>query len=326
VFSREGDVIRTRAATVGLALCACSGTLFVDATPPRLRRVVAQYQTSGLAEPLVLVKLLELYVEDPGTCGVAKSWFLDATHRALVGLSVEQVELATRDLAPQCTQREGVALDVDGIVAEVHAFALAHPQAHVRPVILYANNLELPLSPARSSSLGTLAARLTAQQGTPPLVWLVASKTVAKQLVSDYAQDWTYAGDPAVAGAMGSFAQLTLPLQTEAGTVSDPQPLLKAADLEGAQAFKLCAAIAGATANGLPEPGVAAKVDRAAPPRWQVVLPQQLAAPKSAFSTHTVTAKLEVCDGNCDRFYSIDPDQLQRGWDVTKGCALAEGN
>jgi hypothetical protein len=317
-------VIRTWAASAGLALCACSGTLFVDATPPRLRRVVAEYKTRAQAEPVLFVQLLELYVEDPGTCGVAKSWFLDSTRRALLGISVEQLELAPRDLAPQCTQREGVALDVDRLVAEVRTFALAHPQAHVRPVILYANNLELPLSAARSASLGTLAARLTAQQGTPPLVWLVASKTVTKQLVWDHAQDWTWAGDPVVSAAMRSFAVLALPLQTEAGTVSDPQPLLSSADLEGAQEFKLCAAITEAATSGLPEPGgIAARVDRAAPPRWQVVLPQQLAAPKSAFSTHTVTARLEVCDGNCDRFYNIDPDQLQRGWDVTRGCALA---
>lgn len=316
-------MIRTWAASAGLALCACSGTLFVDATPPRLRRVVAQYKTGAQAEPLLFVQLLELYVEDPGTCAVAKSWFLDSTRRALSGISVEQLELAPRDLAPQCTQREGVALDVDRLVAEVKTFSLARPQAHVRPVILYANNLELPLSPARSGSLGALAARLTAQQGMPPLVWLVASKAVTKQLVWDNAQDWTWAGDPAVAGAMRSFALLALPLQTEAGTVSDPQPLLSSADLEGAQEFKLCAPIVDAATSGLPEPGITARVDRAAPPRWQVVLPQQLAAPKSAFSTHTVTAKLEVCDANCDRFYDIDPDQLQRGWDVTRGCALA---
>jgi hypothetical protein len=287
-----------------------------------LRRVVAQYKTGTQAEPLLFVQLLELYVEDPGTCAVAKSWFLDSTRRALFGISVEQLELAPRDLAPQCTQREGVVLDVDRLVAEVRTFSLAHPQAHVRPVILYANNLELPLSPARSGSLGELAARLTAQQGMPPLVWLVASKTVTKQLVWDNSQDWTWAGDPVVSGGMRSFAQLALPLQTEAGTVSEPQPLLSSADLEGAQEFKLCAPILDAATSGLPEPGLAARVDRAAPPRWQVVLPQQLAAPKSAFYTHTVTAKLEVCDGNCDRFYDIDPDQLQRSWEVTRGCAL----
>ena len=52
-------------AAIGLALCACGGTLFVDPNPPLLRRVVAQYSTHGAAEPLIYLSLLDLYVEDP---------------------------------------------------------------------------------------------------------------------------------------------------------------------------------------------------------------------------------------------------------------------
>ena len=310
------------AAVIGAALCACGGTLFVDPNPPRLRTAVAQYTTHAVVEPLVYVTLLDLFVEDPGTCDVAKSWFLAVTQRAMQGLTPDQSQL-TRDLAPRCTQREGIVLDVEGLVAEVRSIALSHPQAHLRPVLLYANGLDLPVPPARRQSLATLAASLTAL-GMPPLVWLVASKPVAGQLTSDHAQDWTYAGDPAVATEMAAFAQLSLPFQTEAGTDSGPQPLLNGPDLERVREIKLCSSDSTASLTGLPQPGIAVRVDRSVPPVWQITLPPQIASTKAAFLPHTVTAKLELCDGNCDRYYNVDPDQVQRGWDVITGCLLKE--
>ena len=313
-----------KAAVLCAALCACGGTLFIEPNPPRLRRVAARYTTSSMPEPLVFLPLFDLYVEDPAGCAPAKSWFADAAHRAVLGLAPDASELAARDLAPRCTQREGVELDVSAVLAEVRAVALARPQAHLRPVILYANGLDLPLSASRSRSLVTLLASLTAELGRPPLLWLVASKAVSAQLVPDQAQDWTYAGDPAMAAAMRSFAELTLPLQTEVGTVSQPLPLLGSADLESVQQFKLCSSDSSASLPGLPGPGVAARLARAAPPLWSVVLPAQVAARKSSFSTHTVRVGLEVCDLHCDRYTAIDPDQLQHSWDTVTGCQLPE--
>ena len=316
-------MIRRGPAAIGVALCACGGTLFVDPTPPRLRRAFAQYTTSAVPEPLVWVPLLDLYLEDTGSCAFAKSWFVESAQRAMQGLATDQVALAPRDLSPRCTQREGVVLDVEGIVSEVRSAALARPLAHVRPVILYANGLDLPLPPARSQSLGNLEARLTAQLGIAPLVWLVASQVVTRQLVADFAQDWTYAGDPAMAVAMRGFAQTSFPLQTELGTVSEVQPLLGGPDLERAKEVKLCFVDPAGTVSGLTgQLGVAAPLDRSRPPAWQVLLPPQLAATRTSFSTHTVVARLELCDGDCNRFYRIDPDQTQQGWDIITGCLL----
>ncbi len=309
-------------AAAAVALCACGGTLFVDPNPPRLRRAVAQYTTRASAEPLIYVPLIDLYIEDPNTCVFAKSWFLDAAQKAMQAATPNLLGLATQDLAPDCTQREGVALDVDGIVRDLRLLAANNPQAHLRLVILYANNLALPLPAARSQSLSTLSAKLTALQGMPPLLWLVGSKVLARQLASDTALDWTYAGDPAMVTALHSATQLSLPLQTEVGTVSQQQPLLSGADLVRAQEIKLCGLDPEATVTGLPAPGLSARLDRAAPPAWQITLPPQLAASKALFSPHTVVAKVELCDGNCDRYYRVDPDQLQRGWDTINGCLL----
>ena len=313
---------RNKVAAIGVALCACGGTLFVDPNPPQLRRVVAQYITRAAAEPLLYVQLADLYVEDPNTCVFAKGWFLDVTQKAMQGATSSQLALAPQDLAPDCTQREGVALDTDSIVRDLQLLIANNPRAHLRLVIVYANNLNLPLPAARSQSLSTLSARLTALQGMPPLLWLMASKAVARQVAADTALDWTYAGDPSMVTALRGAVQLALPLQTEVGTVSEQQPLLSGLELARAQQLKLCASDAAATVTGLPAPGVAATLDRSALPAWQITLPPQLAATKANFSPHTVTAKVELCDGNCDRFFKVDPDQAQRGWNVIKGCLL----
>lgn len=311
---------RSGAAGLAIALCACGGTLFVDPTPPRLRKVTAQYTTSAVAEPLVFLPMLDLYIEEPGSCAPAKSFLLDALLSALEG--TVHLQLSTQDLAPECTQREEVRLDVDGIVAVVKAVSAVNPAAHVRPVLIYANNVALPLPQRRSQELAALSAKLLAQQGMPPVLWLVSSKAISLQLPADGATDWTYAGDPAMATAMRAFAQQALPLQTELGTVSPSEPLVNGADLATARQAKLCVADPAATVTGLAAPGVASPIDRANPPRWQISLPPQAAALKHLFSLHTVIAKVELCDGHCDRYYRIDPDQLQHGWDVTKGCLL----
>ncbi len=311
-----------KAAAIGVALCACGGTLFVDPNPPQLRRVVAQYSTHGAAEPLIYLSLLDLYVEDPNTCGFAKNWFSDVTQKAMQETSSNQLALATQDLAPQCTQREGVILDTESILRDVQLLMANNPLSHLRLVIVYANNLNLSLPPERSESLRTLSARLTALQGWPPLLWLVSSKVIAKEVFADATSDWTYAGDPAMVTAFRASLKLALPLQSEVGTVSQLQPLLSSSDLGRAQQFKLCSSDPEATLPGVPVLGMAATLNRSTPPAWQITLPPQIAVTKVGFTLHTVKAQVELCDGNCDRYLKIDPDQLQQSWNVFRGCML----
>jgi len=263
--------------------------------------------------------VLNLFIEGAADCSSAKQDTLRALRSAFARAGGQQLEIAAQDLSPGCRERGQMALDVNAIGAAFSAAQQALPAAHVRPVIVYVDDIDLPVPS------GTLAGMFSARATLPqlrPVVWSVSFASVAAQLAADQNAAWTYAGDPELAKRVGALVDSQLPFRSTATPTSGPVALLDAAELDVTREFKLCAASPQAMAGTYPEPGATQRLDRAHPPTIVFVIPQSIAVPKSSYANVTVEASVEGCTGNCERYFIREPGADPLRWDEMRRCAL----
>jgi hypothetical protein len=290
---------------------------FVDPNPPSLFRTTARFTSSSVDEPVVWVAVLNLFIQEASECAWARQTTLSALRAAVARAGGQQLELTAQDLSPQCRRRGEIALDVNALRAGFGAARAAFPGAHVRPLIVYADDIDLGL-PAQVAS--AVAAARTTTGNSPALLWTVSFASVSNQIRADRQVAWRYAGDATLADRLGEVAKADLPLRTTATVSSGPVPLLEAAQLETTLEFKVCAI--SAAAESYPELKVTHRLDRAHPPTATFLLPQDVALPKSAFQNSTFEASVEGCAANCDRYFIREPGDDPYRWNEMSGCAL----
>src|SRR5438067_2870129 len=301
-----------------LPLCAClltgcGAVHFTDPNPPQLFRSVAQYTSAAVPEPVVWLAVLDLFTEsgNADACAAARVWTLQAIHDAMTAVRAPQMELPHADLSPSCTQAADRSLNTSLLEQQLRSAAAAFPSAHVRVVVVYANDIALEVPGTIVDGLQTLR-----QYG---LLWTIARGPVSSQLASDRSVAWTFVSDPGLRKAIAAAAADDLPLQTDAIDAS-AKPILGRDDLPRARELKVCAAtqavVQHVAVDGTPSP-----VDRAGPPTFQPQFNQRYAVPKSQFAPQRAEVDVEGCMAHCDRFFTARPGDLRR-WDTTQGCLL----
>jgi hypothetical protein len=90
-----------------LALIAlgCGEVHFVEPAPPQLFRARPAYTPMSIAEPLVWIAVLDLFIEDAAACAWARQTTLATLRDAVVSVGGSQLELPAQDLAPDCRVR-----------------------------------------------------------------------------------------------------------------------------------------------------------------------------------------------------------------------------
>src|SRR5438067_1121387 len=133
-----------------LPLCAClltgcGAVHFTDPNPPQLFRSVAQYTSAAVPEPVVWLAVLDLFTEsgNADACAAAHVWTLQAIHDAMTAVQAPQMELPHADLSPSCAQTADRSLDTSSLEQQLRSAAAAFPSAHVRVVVVYANDIAL---------------------------------------------------------------------------------------------------------------------------------------------------------------------------------------
>ena len=318
--SRGATVFRMRVALLAFFLASCGEVHFIDPNPPRLFRSSASYTSASVGEPVVWIAILDLFFEDASGCDWARAATLAAVRQGFAGAGTPQLELSAQDLSPDCRQRGQQALDVAGVRAQFDSAQAAFPGAHVRPVIVYVDDVDLPVP---TEILVALRA-VRSSAALPALLWTISQASVSTQLASDRAVSWSYAGDADLASRVGASVEADLPLQTTATLSSGPIPLLTAAQLETTREFRLCAD-PDAGASGYPPVGPAHVLDRARPPTITFAVPQHVAMPKSLFRNSTFDVAVEGCTANCERYYIDEPGGDPVRWDESNRCLMRNG-
>jgi hypothetical protein len=304
--------------TILLALFAfgCGEVHFIEPNPPRLFRNRPIFTSASVSEPLVWVAVLNLFIQETGGCAPAREATLATLRDAISRSGTTQIELPAQDLAPDCRQRGEKALDAVALQSAAAAAQQALPGAHVRPLVIYIDDIDLPLAN------DVPAAIANARSATGTLLWTISFESVSNQLRADRRIDWTYAGDAALADRLNQAVKADLPLQTTASPTSGPIPLLDASQLETTREFRVCAVPPGAVADSYPEMRTTHLLDRAHPPTITFELPQLVAMPKTSFNNSSFEALVEGCTGNCDRYFIREPGDDPFKWDEMRSCAL----
>jgi hypothetical protein len=309
-----------RAVLLALLLVGCGEVHFVDPNPPRLFRTSATYRSAAIDEPVVWIAILDLFFEDVSGCDWAREATLLSVRQGFAAAGTQQLELAAQDLSPDCRERGQVPLDVAGLRAQFDSAQAAFPGAHVRPLIVYVDDVDLPTSAEVLAALQAVRSRPDA----PALLWTISHASVSAQLGADRAVSWSYAGDADLPNRVDAAVKTDLPLQTTAALSSGPVPLLSASQLETTREFKLCKN-PDAGASDYPPVGAAQILDRAHPPTIQFAVPQRVAIPKSLFQDSTFDMTVEGCTANCDRYYIGEPGADPVRWDEANRCLLRNG-
>lgn len=296
-----------------LVLAACGSVNYTDPNAPRLFRSTVTYTTSAQEEPLVWMPLIDLFDESGINCTAAQAWLRQAIRSAVQATSHNPVELEGALVSPGCDQQPSRTLDVDALRQQIADAAAARPTAHVKALVVYANNISLPAPAGVVEGLSQLRAS--------GFLWLLARAAIESSVPADAAQDWTFTYDATLSANLSKTLAPVFPLISDAGADSGPQPILGRDDLPHTQAVKICKTGPSLSFPDVPRNGTAFAVNPAQPPHYRVTFPQQVAVPHANFSVQKTSFEIEGCSANCAGYFSSEPGDLRR-WDQTRGCFL----
>src|SRR5207253_2537407 len=115
-----------------------------------------------------------------------------------------------------CRERGRVALDLNGVRAGFDSALTAFPGAHVRPVIVYVDDVDLP------TSAETLAALHAARSlsDPPALIWTISHAPVAGKLPAAHPPTITFTVPQLVATPKSLFKTSTFDMTVEGCTAN----------------------------------------------------------------------------------------------------------
>jgi len=247
---------------------ACGEVHFIDPNPPRLFRNTAVYTSSSVNEPVVWVAITNLFLQDSSQCASARETTVAAIRQAMARAGGQQLELDAQDLSPDCRQRGETALDIHALRSGIAAAQTTLSPGHVRPVIVYADDIDLAVSGTVPTDLGTIRSSVN----PPALLWTLSYDSVGAQLGADRRIAWSYAGDPKLADRIFETVSADLPLQSSGSATSGPVPLLQGGQLDVTREFKVCAV--SPQADSYPTLHVTHVLDESNPPIITFVIPQ----------------------------------------------------
>jgi hypothetical protein len=300
------------------ASAAC-GVGFVEAQPPNLTTLQVKYSATSAAEPVVYGLLIDLDIPDPTACAAAMSWVEGFVQAAMLKADAGAIALPEQRLSGNgCAPLYSRSIDTLALSTAIAVVQAARPAAHVRPVLIYVNNLALPLAYGVSSGLTALHG-LVLSGGVHPLLWAVApgQAIASANGIVQSSVVWTFSQDAQVATAVAALVASELPLQSSAGGGSGP--LAIAPDkLARVQMLKLCTSDATLTSTTLPQDGRPYALGD--PPIFTFTLPATVAVPLAAFTLPSGSVVVEGCTAFCNHFVLGNDQDLGVPWSSVSSC------
>jgi hypothetical protein len=293
---------------------------FVDPYPPQLELLEREQQVGPRDAPLVYGLIFDLNLPNTAECFRVKSQITSRMRAVLLPAGREGLEMAVQDLAPECQQSGDRLLSTASYDAWLGRAQAQFGAARVKPVLIYFNNVNLPLP----NSLQVQLSQLRFWSLGPALVWGVTTPEAEQGVTYDNQSPWTYSSDGQLTAGLESAAKQQLPLLV----VDAPPggyPLFTPAELASVRAFKACTPVPTLKGANFTFSQKAVTVNPADPPRLQVTVAAQPPAPRTqTIPTRSVRFKLEVCHEHCERLYTTPPEGELLAWDVTPRCLLVD--
>jgi hypothetical protein len=290
----------------------------VDPLPAELARLQRSHEVQAAPAPVVYGLVFDLYLADATECARVHQQLTSALRAAMLPGTREGMELAAQELSPGCSASPGSRrFDRAAFDSGVWAAQQRFGAGRVRPVLVYFNNLALPLPSGLRSDL-----QLLRDGSSKALVWaLTLQPASATGLPFDLAQPWTHSADPALSAPLEKAAAAQLPLE-QVRPPAEGFPVFTASELTTIREFKGCTNLGALSGLNFTYGPRATKVSAAAPPRVTMALPAVgLPTPRGTVQALSVRYEVEVCRANCERTYE-PPDGEAVFWNTTSGCQL----
>lgn len=291
----------------------------MDPYPAELERLPRSHVIPVQPAPVVYGLVFDLYLADAAECERVHQKLSSAMRAAMLPPGREGMELTAQDLSPGCSVPPGSRrFDTAAYNAAYAAAQQRFGANRVRPLLVYFNNLALPMSESLRFDLQTLRTA-----GSAPLIWaLTLQSSTRTDLPFDVSRTWTHSADPALTAPLEESARQVLPLDQ---LLPGPEgfPVFTATEQATILEFKGCTGaekIAGLNFTYGPN---ATAVSAARPPRVTVTLTTARPAARGTLQSQTVTYEVEVCRAHCDRSYE-PPEGLAVIWHTTAGCQLTK--
>ena len=193
------------------AAVACD-TAFVEPTPPTLVGGKRVFAPVPIVEPVVHALVVDFEIPDPAHCAatVARA---EAVLRSIAA-SGRSAALPTVHLAPGCRQLPFRFFDASLIEQPSREAEASFPGSAIRPVVLYVNNVDLPLPFGVTEGLRALRFSATAQGRLAPRVYGLALEKARASGGFDAVGSWTHAGDEAMWTAVEELIGREVPFES----------------------------------------------------------------------------------------------------------------
>jgi hypothetical protein len=306
-----------------LALAACTGTRFVDPHPPELVRLDREYQPTEVEEPVVYAVIFDLHIADPTECEPVKTRLRQQLRDAMLASGRRGGELPAQDLSPTCVQQPDRSMNEEAFNAAVVSMEGIFGARHVRPILVYFNNVDLPIPNALKTDLVNLR-HLANQRGAPvPMLWGLGLPRLLSDTTFDLSSRWTYSTDPSLLSELVRGAQTDLPLIALQGTPAGGLPLFTDAELTWVKEFRTCGADPRLSGFDFALGPPSQQLDPAWPPHYQFQV--NASAPpvlRSQLQNNPLTFYIEACKANCERFVDLPAQAGLAIWNRHPHCVL----
>jgi hypothetical protein len=294
-------------------------TYFVDPHAPDLSTLPREQVVKVRDAPVVYGLLFDLNLPNASECTRLKNQLTTAFRAALLPTGREGMELPARDLSPDCVQRGSREYPSFTYENDSREAVNRFGEERVRPVLLYFNNVELPLPLNLQRDLNQLQELSRA----PAQVWALATPDALSGVRVAQSAPWTYSTDPRLTAKLEETARAQLPFLELERPPSDGFLLFTPKELSSVREFKGCTSSRTLSGVNFTYGTHATPVDAGRPLRFQLDIPKQSPVPRTQkLQPVTFSFSLEVCHERCERFYPALPDGELLAWNATPRCFL----
>lgn len=304
-------------ALAGLGATGCE-TRFVDPTPPQLTRLDKFLDVNAVDLPLAYAVILDLHLPDPGECARARDRVVSTVHALLLSKVPQLHAMRLLDLSPGCQQADERRISFTVYNAELRQAQNLYPDRPLRPLLLYFNNIDLPLTEGLFHDFERLRGEAALRNAPIPLMWATAlPRTLLGGISFDATQPWTYSTDPRLFDGLNETASRQLPLRLARATPPEGALLFSEQEQSWVKAFKGCDVTPRVAGVNFVLSGEATALQPSAPPRIKVKLSDGPVL-KGEARSERITFTIEACRQDCHRRYPT-----RRGsfvWNDVYGC------
>lgn len=312
---------RVAIAALAVAAAACPAG-FVDPDPPAIQRVERLWSPPIENEPVVYALLLDLHLARGLDCAAVKSQLASRVRAVMLTSSTPGIELPLVDISPGCRQAPDRRFDASALDVAIQGAERTYGARHVRAVLLYVNDIDLPVPLGLQSDFSSLRIFMANRSAPLPLTWAITLGHGKDEGLFQRLMDWKHSSDSGMFAALANTAGAELPLQALGSTPPGGVPVFTAQERASIVEWKFCGpADPRTTPINFALDGKARRIDPLNPPAFTFDVPSAAPVMKSAFSSTPVRFQVELCTANCDHFTRLEDGSVAI-WDKTSGCTL----